>query len=305
MDNILSLSDFAGGLGQGSPSQIIVGTGTSGPRGVESKWEYNDLQMNVHEWIDTYLINNINGIDDADIRDSREVNPSEHGETAFNAFYGGRTIVIQGKIRTFDLFKLRDMQQALRQAFAELVERPLIIRTNVINKDMFIECRKSQPIQMAEIQQTQNHFERDFQITLRASKPYFKSYIENVEIVDNLINGIPETRELTNLGNFQAQTEFIITGPLSAGTQIINNTPLNTQMVATLAEEITDEETCTLNSETKTFLDQDGNNVYHKLDVTSDPILLHADTINTIDIIPNHSLAWMANIQIKWRHTYI
>jgi Siphovirus-type tail component, C-terminal domain len=167
------------GLAVGDPVKALPGTGRSVPGGIESVLEYNGIYLNVREWIDTYLVTNIGGIDDADVRDTREVNPGYHGETAYISYYGGRTITLTGKIVAKSLFKLRDMQKGLRQAFSQLdQELPLIFRTPDPNLDMMIYCKKSQSIQMAEEQRTANHFERSFLITLRASNPRFLSVSE-------------------------------------------------------------------------------------------------------------------------------
>ena len=115
--NIATLLTSPVGLGTGAPDEGLPGTRLSGPRGIESVIEYNRLYMNVREWVDTYLVTTIGGLDDADIRDQREVNPGFHGETPFLSYYGGRTITLNGKVISKSLFKLRDMQQALRQSF--------------------------------------------------------------------------------------------------------------------------------------------------------------------------------------------
>jgi len=177
--SIATLLSGTEGLATGSSHEALPGSGKSGPRGVESVLEYNGAFLNVRDWIDTYLVTTIGGLDDADVRDSREVNPGYHGETAFPGFYGGRTITLSGKVYAHTLFKLRDMQQGLRQAFAQLDrELPLVFRTNSPDLDMMINCKKSQAIQMADEQRTANHFERQFQITLRASNPRFLSVVK-------------------------------------------------------------------------------------------------------------------------------
>lgn len=182
--SIISFGRADVGLGAGSDSEHITGTKTSGPRGIESVLEYNGLFMNVRSWVDTYIVDNISGIDDAEVRESREVNPDDHGETAFDAFYGGRTIVLSGYIETKTIWKMRDMQTALRQAFNKVSEeKPLIFRTNSITSDTMIMCRKTAKIEMAETQTTLNLFRRAFQITLRASNPRFLGLQEKVSSV--------------------------------------------------------------------------------------------------------------------------
>lgn len=216
ISNVIVLGQPSAGLGQGDPNEHITGTKTSGPRGIESIIEYNSLLMNIREWEDTYLITTINGIDDADVRDERQANPGQHGETPGQSLYGGRTIVLQGKIQTRTLWKLRDMQQALRGAFSDLsVEKALIFRSNDIQSDQLIFCKKIGKIEMPENQSTLNNFERNFQITLRASNPRFVGYREfyktaAVPIPAGVVYSI------INDGNFDAQPKIRIYGEASA-----------------------------------------------------------------------------------------
>ena len=68
MRNIADILGTSVGLATGDVHDRVIGTGKSGPRGIESVLEYNGLFMNVREWVDTYLVTTIGGIDDADIR---------------------------------------------------------------------------------------------------------------------------------------------------------------------------------------------------------------------------------------------
>jgi hypothetical protein len=177
---LISLPPSVVGLTGGYSDRFDIGTGEGRPGGVETVLEYNGAILNNRKWQDAILVNQIEGLADPDVRDSREVNPGRHGETYYNAFYGGRTLVLTGKIRAHTLDKLHDMQMGLKEVFGDLsVERPLYFRTGDVDKDVFIFCKKSQPIVMTEVQQNLN-FERDFQITLRASNPMFLSYIEQM-----------------------------------------------------------------------------------------------------------------------------
>ena len=178
MPGITPLPPAVIGLTTGIADRFLPGTGKSRPAGVEAYFEYNGATFNVRTWQDTFLITTIDGMADPDVRDTREVNPGRHGETAFDAYYGGRTIVLTGKMRAGNLNKLRDMQQGLKFIFGDIgKELPLYIRTNTPEKDVFIKCKKSQPIVMSETQQNFG-YTRDFQITLRASDPFFLSYME-------------------------------------------------------------------------------------------------------------------------------
>ena len=225
---IASLGTPPTSLGTGGPNEGQPGTGGigpdgkrlaggSGPRGIESVIEYNGLYLNVRSWVDTFLVTTIGGLDDADVRDSRELNPGYHGETAFQGFYGGRTITLTGKIHTKTLFKMRDMQQALRQAFSQLDDDlPLIFRAPVPERDLQINCKKSQSIQMTDEQRTANHFERAFQVILRAPNPRFVStvrYRSNILFNTTTYDGIAFTP--INEGNFDAQPIIELTGPIT------------------------------------------------------------------------------------------
>jgi hypothetical protein len=200
-------------LTTGDPNYALAGLGT-GPGGVDSVIAYGSTLLNVRDWVDTILITNIDGLGDADIRDARDVNPGQHGETAFAAYYGGRTIVITGKIRAHTLDKLRDMQTGLRATFSDLSgEQALIFKTGDITTDIIINCKKSQSLVMAEAQQTQGRFERDFQVTLRASNPRFLSYLE---VVSQAIYGVNEG--FTDLSQWTYDSGF--SGFVTTGSQL-------------------------------------------------------------------------------------
>lgn len=172
------LEQFIGQLWDGAPGMFLEGSGASRPSGLEALLEYNGLVMNDRLVADQFRIGEIDGLQDADVRDSREANPSDHGESAFNAYYGGRTITLNGRVQAGNVGKLRDMQQALRYAFQDLTELPLYFRTGNINTDVFIMCRKSAPTASREAQTTRDTFRRDFLVTLRASDPRFMSVVE-------------------------------------------------------------------------------------------------------------------------------
>lgn len=102
-----------------------------GISGVEAEFTYNGLKLNQTLASVTnysrYQVTDIGGLDDADVRDARELNPARDGEVALPAYYGGRTITFTGKILAKNLRELRQMQQNLRTAFASLNEQPLVI----------------------------------------------------------------------------------------------------------------------------------------------------------------------------------
>lgn len=219
---LIALRPYVVGKGGGDPKLIDFGTGRAQPRGVESLLNYDGFLLNNRKLLDTYLVTTIDGLADPDVRDSRDVNPGRHGETYFNAYYGGRTVVLTGKIRANTIHKLRDMQQALRQAFNNLDgERPLIFGAEDANNSVYLNCKKSQPIAMSEIQQDFT-YRRDFQVTLRASNPRFLSFDQEWLTWRAPAPMAPgETAaviKLVNNGNFGAEPVVQIDGPILAAT---------------------------------------------------------------------------------------
>lgn len=94
-----------------------------GRRGLESRILVNDLILNDCRVPDHYKITEINGLDDVDIRDVREDNPDRDGETAYQAFYGGRTVTLRGYIQAGNFAKLRKMEVDLIRTFNSLEEQ--------------------------------------------------------------------------------------------------------------------------------------------------------------------------------------
>lgn len=188
------------GLGGGDADVSLHGTGRAVPRGVETLFQYNGLILNDRSVIDKYRIISIDGLDDADIRDSRDENPADDGETPNSAFYGGRTIAINGRVEAYELNKLRDMIQALRTAFADITqERQLHFLTGNGETDHYINCKKFSRNQIGEEQKHLNHFFRDFTITLRASDPcFYRKRKKSYSVYPNkLINPSFETGDET------------------------------------------------------------------------------------------------------------
>ena len=93
--------------------------------GIQAFIEFNGLILNNRYQTDKYRITSITGIDSSQIRDSREPIPAEHGEFAYDAFYEGRNIVLNGKIECGSIQVYNWMRSNLLAAFAELVESPL------------------------------------------------------------------------------------------------------------------------------------------------------------------------------------
>jgi len=296
------------GKSSGSPELAYFGSGRAVLGGVESYFVYGDLVMNDRKNIDAYIVKDIDGLADPDVRDSREVVPQGHGEHVFTSWYGGRTIVLQGTIRAFNIGKLRDMQEALKDTFAGLEERPLRIVSPFVTAPhhslpgeleapaVQINCKKSQPIQMRDIQSNM-HFTRDFMLTLRASNPFFLSEFEEL-YVDTTITS-PHGFILNNRGNYRANPKFILTGPMTNPT--IANAANNETLVITGT--IPAANTWTIDIDKRLLYDQAGVNKFANLSVTSDwPALEPAN--NTLTLTYTGGSAASA-IQVSYRHTWI
>ena len=93
--------------------------------GVQAFIEYNGIVLNDRYQEDKIRITKITGLDDADVRDSREPAPGTHGEFPYDAFYGGRNLVLTGNIEAGSLQVLESLKRDLKAAFAPLVEAPL------------------------------------------------------------------------------------------------------------------------------------------------------------------------------------
>ena len=116
---IISLPKPVSGLTGGASDRITLGTGTAKPGGIENILEYNGALLNMRTWFDTYLVQSIDGLADADVRTRARSIPVVTVRLAYGSFYGGRTIVLTGKIRAMTLDKLRDMQMGLKQIFGD------------------------------------------------------------------------------------------------------------------------------------------------------------------------------------------
>lgn len=93
--------------------------------GIQSPIHYNGLVLNDRLVADRYLITNIDGLGAPDVRDNRAVRPAEHGEVAYDAYFGGSTITIAGTIQAGSLHQATRMERDLRAAFSTLIESPM------------------------------------------------------------------------------------------------------------------------------------------------------------------------------------
>ena len=219
LDNVLSTELYGAGLLDGYSDRYDLGTDRLKVGGIENQIVFNDYLLNVTNHEDAVVITSIDGLNDADVRDTRDVNPGYDGETAFSSYYGGRTIVLSGFIRAHTLEKLRDMQEGIRSAFAPLEEKLLVFRGKTRSRDLQIRCRKTQPITMSETQ-TNFLFERQFQVTLRASDFRFQATKLSTQTLSYGLNysGEVPIGKVINNGNYLADPVIRIDGPITAAT---------------------------------------------------------------------------------------
>lgn len=301
---LVSIGNRIFGLGTGDPDKSIPGTGTSGPAGIESIISYNGLYLNDRAWVDTYLVTSINGTDDADVRDTRDANPGQHGETPGNAFYGGRTVVLQGKIVTRTLWKLRDMHQALRGAFADISqEYALGFHSANAENDLVIYCKKISSLQMPEQQTTMNSFERAFSITLRASNPRFVSSVSDYHVWNYTGTAVFDNIAFNsvNKGNFEAQPVIELTGPMVTA-QLVNE--LNGNMLLFNAPIPVGETWVVDMSVPRVYRKSDHANRFNFVDKTSTDFLYDTDSPNPIRFTAT-GLTTDSKIESWSPHTYM
>lgn len=299
MSPIRDAQPFVSGPGDGLPGHITLpGDPSIVPAGLEAVLEYNSLRMNVQKNVDRYRITSIDGLYDADIRDTREVNTAQDGETPYNSFYGGRTITIAGTIDTYSISKLRSMQYALRRAFADLTqEMPLIFRTGDFQNDHMLLCKKIGSIAGTE-QQSNYMVQRDFQLSLRASNPRFLSFYEN------FTEAFPPTptispiqiATISNKGTYKADALFRIYGPFS-NVMFANDT---TGQQFSISQSVPFADYLEFNMAfPPTLVNSLGENRWNLLDDDSD----------TISIMPSdNQIFYMGDsprVQIVWRDSWV
>jgi hypothetical protein len=289
------LQSRSAGLSGGDPALSLPGTGLSVPVGVEAIIEYNGLFFNDLSTVDRYRIIEIDGLSDADIRDSRDVNAGDHGETAFESLYGGRTVTLSGRIEAYTLEKMRDMQQALHTAFNDLKDHSLVFRTGNFNRDHQIVCRKSAPTAMRE-SQTDFRFFRDFLVTLRAADPRITSFRQ---VYDSQTFASGNRLSLYNEGSFKARPRIRVYG---AATDVMILNYSNGQMM-TINGTISAGAYYEIDTSARTMRDNLGVNRFSQLDFTSDWLELEPGE-NQVDISAA-SPSGTATVQITAAHTWI
>lgn len=287
-----------GGLGDGDPVIGQPGTGTSIPFGLEAHFRYNGLTLNDRSVVDKYRIISIDGLDDPDIRDSREENPAYHGETPYGSFYGGRTLAMNGRIEAYSIHKLRDMQQALRASLVNLHEElPLYFLTGDPSVDHFINCKKFSKNQWGEEQRSNKNYFRDFLITFRASNPRFlRNNSKTVTFSPS------QEAQISNVGNFFAEPIIRLTGPLNSIGFNISYPDGEQEYFALKSSVIIGAgQYYQIDIARNSIVDQTGANKFPDLDFDSDWIHLHPGTTT----ITNDSTSGSGTISFTYRDTWI
>lgn len=284
--------------GDGSTTLSLPGSGLAVPGGLECIFSYSELTLNDLSVIDKYRITSIDGLDDADVRDSREDNPADHGETTYESFSGGRTLAIKGKIEAYAIYKLREMQEALRTAFSDLSEeKPLYFFTGDVDTDHFIYCKKNTKLQWGEEQSSDTDVFRDFLVTVRASDPRF---YRHAKVTVNLNNSTP-TLSLVNNGNIFTEPDVKIYGPISNFS--VENGTYGEVLDFDNSFTLSSSQSIVIKSKEKTVKDQSGNNKFAELSDTSDWLRLYNGT-NEISLIGT-GMDTNTRVEISYRDAWI
>jgi hypothetical protein len=307
---ITSLQGWLSGLAGGAPNHGIIGTKRSGPVGIESVIEYrsaNPVYLNVADWVDTFLVTNIAGIDSADLRTGAQPNPGGHGETPTESLWGGRTVVLSGKQYAMTIWKLRDMQQGLRGSFVDINrEYPLIFHAVNPTDDLMLLCKLADKINIPDQQTTRNDFQRDFQIPLRASNPRFLSVVRQMSEATFSSGGSYDNIVFTvyNNGNWWAQTTIELTGPMT-NPRILNEANQTVTVIKT-GTTIPAGETWVFENigpSSRVYRKSDGANRSQYLDATSMWLLVDPNNVPNPIHFTASGLVAGANVRLIHRHT--
>lgn len=177
------LETFVRRIWQGHPDHALPGSRTAAPHSLQATLSFNGIKLNDRTVVDRYRIIQIDGFQGPSIRNAMEPNPGDHGSTPLDNTLGERTMLITGKIVAHNMDKLEDMQMALRTAFYSMTEKPLIVSVADINRDVEIMARMTDKLGMVD-KQDNDRFERDFQITLVATDPIWRSRMRRQYAID-------------------------------------------------------------------------------------------------------------------------
>jgi hypothetical protein len=309
-----SLQTVLAGLSMGDANKRLQGTKHSGPVGIESIIEYRcpvPLYLNVVDWIDTWIVITINGLDGPDLRASAFPNPGEHGETPGDPLFGGRTVGLIGKVYASTIWKMRDMQMGLRASlyYDIKTEYPLIFHAVDPADDLMVNCKIAQAPQIPDQQTVKNEHVRDFQIMLRASNPRFLSVVRERFALENQPAGSSYDKiaaVLYNKGNFEAHTTVELVGPMT-NPRITNETN-STSTVLKTGTTIPAGETWVLENtgtSKRFYRKSDGANRFSYLDDTSMWLMLAANNVANNIRFTASGLATGWALNVIYRHTFM
>jgi hypothetical protein len=285
--------------GSGSVDDRVIGTGNAFPS-FPGLVQYNGLLMNDLQSYDYFHINNIDGLDDAELRDFRSSRPFDDGEDLYGSLYSGRPVVINGEIRAYDVWKTDDMREALQTAFAlntgfgnPNVEKPLWFRRGSTVNDRLIYCKKNAKIEIPHTLPTKQSGWVPFMVPLRASDPRMLSY---------LLHSVSQAGEgstlVNNAGNFPSKALLRFYGPCTRLTLQRHHGGLQqTVIVGPISSGNYIE---VLGSRIR---DQNGDNAYDRYSDDSDKLTL-GKTDNVIEVTGT-GLGSGSGVTIQWRDSWV
>jgi hypothetical protein len=287
--------------GSGAPNLALPGSGFAQPKGLECVWEYGPLRMNDLTVFDKYRVQKISGLDGADIRTSAESNTQDHGEVIGQQFFGGRTIVLEGRIETLTMQKMNDMEQALRQAFLSINrDLPLAIRSGSTGMDAFIMCRiTAKPNIDRSLDNMQMH--RAFMLTLRAQDPRVLSY--NQHNINQDVTADITTLTPLNMGNFDAQPIITLHGPLTRSGSRIRLSCIELGLELDYQADIAPGHYVVFDTAKRTAVDDTGAEVFTNFTFASD-MMRFAPGYSTIEL-EAHGYGTGSYIDLVWRDTWM
>lgn len=276
--------------------------------GLEYEIEYNGITFNEHlkygyeanpTAAERYKVTDIGGLDDADVRDSREVYAMRDGEFALPSFYAGRTITLTGYIQAKNLRRLREMANALRAAMSDIsVERPLIFRAYPAEGehtgDIYLMARKGAPLQLKDdFDPTVGRFRMSFMATFRASDPVFVSADPGAATASP--GGAPLS--ITNQGTWYNWPTIQITGPVND--LIVYNTANGDQLA--LQSDVASGEVWTIDQQARTIKNASGTSQYSAINLLSTTWVRIVPGLNEVNLDGSGA----GTVTLTWRHAWL
>lgn len=287
--------------GSGAPDRSLAGSGLAVPTSLaKTVYDARGLLLNNRGDIDRYWLSKIDGLYDAEVRDSRDVNADHDGETFYGGLYAGKPLTVEGNLWARQYEKWLDMRMALSEAFDDISDEfPLVGRTGDFTRDWVIYVVKTAQISMADYLDGP-WFKTDFQLQLRASRPRIYSYqIHSASTNLNTSNFI----QVTNRGNREAVPRILLFG---AQNNVVINVDTNGQQFrlkpahpipAGRYYEID------FDPNNSSIVDDLGVNRFNDYDHTSDWIELPRNVMTTLEIVSDGRDA-NAAATVYWQDTY-